>query len=70
MKNEIAWKDITDTQPDEGQQILYSYSYKYDKNAYERRVLIGEWNRIERNKYPMCYITHWIELPKPVEVNY
>lgn len=66
MKTEIIWKNITEVQPDEGQQILYSYSYEYSAGKWERRVLIGEYTHSEKKKYPMCYMTHWTELPDPV----
>ena len=66
MENIIIWKSIKEIQPNEGQQILYSYSYEYSADKWERRVLIGDYTNSEKRKYPMCYMTHWTELPEPV----
>ena len=64
----IAWKDIKEVQPKDGQQILYSYSFEYDPGKWEHRVKIDTYTSSESCKFPMCYMTHWTEVPEPVVV--
>ena len=66
MEELIIWKNIKEVTPKEGQQILYSYSYEYEPDKWERRVKLDRYDRSEMRKYPMCYMTHWADVPSPV----
>ena len=67
MENVIIWKDINEVQPEEGQDILYSYAYQNWSGTWEYKILIGTYTRNCRNAYPMSGMTHWTELPEPVK---
>lgn len=66
MKSIIVWKDIDEISPKEGQEILYSYTYEYEPNKYERRTKIDIYTHSEMQKFPMCYMTFWAEVPDPL----
>ena len=69
METLVIWKEINQIQPEEGQEILYLYSYEYEPNKYEIRMEIDKYTRSEMRKYPMCYMTHWAEVPYPTIVH-
>ena len=69
MENVIIWKDINDTEPEEGQEILYTKVYQNFDGTWEYEVLIGTYTKGCRNNFPMCYMTYWTELPKaPIKI--
>lgn len=68
MENHIAWKDIKEIQPKDGQRILYSYSYEYEPGKWEHRVELDVYFSDELSTFPMCCMTHWAEAPEPVVV--
>ena len=66
METLVIWTDTNQIQPEEGQEILYLYSYEYEPNKYEIRMEVDKYTRSKRCKYPMCDMTHWANAPSPV----
>lgn len=65
--NTIEWKNIKEEKPQDGQKILYTYAYRNWDGTVDRDVHIGEYLFEERKQFPMCYMTHWAELPEPAK---